>query len=257
MGKRLIGIDLDAGVLRLAILTQEKGKAAQISLAEKPYEGDEGLAAALGDLLGGELHYGDRFATALPARDGFVRRLTFPFSDPKKLTAALSFELATQLPLPVETCLTDFQKPIAGPENNYIVTAGAVRVETIASSLAPFDASQIPLHFLDLAPFAYATGLREQIPEGILICLKQQEATIALILDERVVDYRILSINLNASPESLAQALLLESSALQRGADRNDLPLYLIGSKATEALRHRLQQTGQKVRVQDRKRTRA
>ncbi len=249
MGKRLIGIDLDAGILRLAILTQEKGSPDSLSLAERAYDNDEELAAALKELLGGELHYGNRFATVLPARDGFVRRLSFPFSDPKKITAALGFELTSQLPLAVETCITDFQQPVAGPENTFAVTAGAVRQETVAACLAPFDAGQIPLQYIDLAPFGYAMGLRHQVPDGVLICLKRQEATISLILEQRVVDYRILSLSPATIGESLAQTLLIECTALQKKADREDLPLYLIGSKVTPALQHRLQQTGQKVRI--------
>ena len=249
MAKRQIGIDLDAGTLRVAILQQEKGEPAQISLGRRTYANETDLAEALKELVGTELHYGDRFATALPAREGFVRRLSFPFADPKKIAAALNFELASQLPLSIEECVTDFQRPLPGPEGGFSVTAAAVRAEGIPPLLTAFAEAQIPLQTIDLAPFAYAKGLKEQVDEGILACLQSQEITVSLVLEGKLVDYRILPLPAGQSAEQTARALHLEGRALQQGTDHGELPFFLMGTAVTPALQQHLQKLGAQVRI--------
>ncbi|BCA80384.1 type II secretion system protein GspL [Desulfuromonas sp. AOP6] len=249
MAKRQIGIDLDAGTVRVAVLQQEKGEPARISLGHQAYADEAELAAALKELIGTELHYGDRFAAALPASEGFVRRLSFPFADPKKIAAALSFELASQLPLSIEDCVTDFQRPVPGPDGGFSVTAAAVRAEAIPPLLGAFEAAQLPLHTIDLAPFAYAKGLKEQVNEGILACLQGQEATVSLVLDGRLVDYRILPLPAGQSADKTARALHLEGRALQQGTDYEDLPFFLMGSAVTTELKQHLPKLGAQVRI--------
>ncbi|HEY7745278.1 MAG TPA: hypothetical protein VIA07_02995, partial [Desulfuromonadales bacterium] len=159
MGKRFIGIDFDGHCVRVAILTEEKGQSSPVSVVKHCFAGNEELLQSLPELIGGERRLGDRVAAALPAREGFVRQLKFPFADARKIAAALELELGAQLPVAIETCTSDFQQPVADGAGGWIVTAAAVRTEVIREFLAPYDSAGFVISLLDLAPFAYAAGL--------------------------------------------------------------------------------------------------
>ncbi len=247
MRKRLIGIDIDRSRIRVAVAHEEKGVAKLVSLGEKTYGAPEEFLPALEELLAGERHFGDRLAAALPAGESFVRRLSFPFADPKKVEAALDFELSTQLPIAVETCLTSFQKPIPDGENSFRVTAAAVRTETLQEYLAPFDQGAIPLQTLDLAPFAFVDGLKDHLTDGVLASLGEEEITLSLICEGRLADYRFLPGGRQRTPEEILRFVLRENEILQKAAGRSELPLFLIGSGATPELFSALEQQGRKV----------
>jgi general secretion pathway protein L len=191
--------------------------------------------AAVQEFFGGELRFGDRLAAALPAVDGFVRWLSFPFSDPKKLAAALPFELGSQLPVSVELCLTDFQPPQPSGEQSFAVTAAAVRRETIAAFLAPFDAAAVPLQVLDLAPFATAGGLAPHLGDGLLATLGEQDLTLVRLRAGRVTDLRLLPAGGSRPRQEQARFILREAALLQRG-ESEALPLWLIGPGVDETL---------------------
>jgi general secretion pathway protein L len=232
MSKRFIGIDIDGRVLRTAVIGQERGATALLSVGRSEYADAEELAAALRALGAGENPFGTRTAAALPAGEGFVRRLRFPFAEPKKLEAALPFELAVQLPVPVEACLTDFRHP-SGDGDGCALTAAAVRRETIAAFLEPFTEAGLPLQVLDLAPFAFVDGLRAELGDGLLACLTEREITLARVESGRAGDYRLLPAAPLAEEAELHRALLSEAARLSGGAA---LPLQLIGPRATPEL---------------------
>lgn len=235
MARRLFGIDLDGGTLRAVAVSEDKGTTTLLATLRREYAEPAEAVAAVQEFFGGELRFGDRLAAELPAVDGFVRWLNFPFSDPKKLAAALPFELGSQLPISVELCLTDFQPPQPSGDNSFAVTAAAVRRETIADFLAPFDAAAVPLQSLDLAPFATAGGLRQQVGDGLLATLGGEDLTLVRLQAGRVTELRLLPAGGTRPQEEQARFLLREAAQLQR-SESTPLPLWLIGSGADEAL---------------------
>ncbi len=249
MAKRFIGIDVDRASVRIVLAREEKGELLLLSAEERPFGGPEELAGALREILGEERHLGDRLAAALPAGAGFFRRLSLPFADRKKIEAALLFQLADQLPIPLEECLGDYLQPLPEEEGGYAVGAAAVRIATLQEFLEPFDAAEAPLQTLDLAPFAYVAGLRSRFTEGLLVCLCDREATVTLVREGRLVDYRLLPEPGRRDADELLRFILRESAALQRKERLSALPLYLIGPGATDALRERLRAEGEKVEI--------
>jgi general secretion pathway protein L len=245
--KRLIGIDIDRSRVRVAIAHEEKGAAKLVSLAEKNFQGPEEFLPALEEALGGERHFGDRLAAALPAGDGFVRHLKCPFADPRKIEAALDFELSTQLPVAMEECLSAFRKPVPDGEEGFQVTAAAVRAERLQTYLEPFDRGAVPLQTLDLAPFAFAAGLKEQVSDGVLATLTEEEITLALVSGGHPGDYRFLPDGGRRTREEILRFLLRESETLQKASGHSDLPLFLIGSGVTPELIKALVKEGRKV----------
>ena len=247
MGKRFIGIDFDDHCVRVAIFSEEKGGIIPISVGKRSFAGTEELLQCLPELLGGVKRLGDRVAAALPARDGFVRQLKFPFADARKIAAALELELGAQLPVAIESCTSDFQQPLADGDNSWNVTAAAVRTDIVRDFLTPYDTAGFVISILDLAPFAYAAGLAELFPDGLLVIVTEQAITLALLQNGEVVSYRLLPVAAGLTEEARAQLVLREGGALQGAAGCSDLPFCLIGPEASPTLCERLERAGVRV----------
>lgn len=235
MSRRLFGIDLDGGTLRAVAVNEDKGVTTLLATLRHEFAEPAAAVAAVQEFFGGELRFGDRLAAALPAVDGFVRWLNFPFADSKKLAAALPFELSSQIPVSVDLCLTDFQPPQPSGDNNYQLAAAAVRRDTIAAFLAPFDSAAVPLHLLDLAPFATAGGLRDLCGDGLLATLGAQDLTLVRLQAGRVTELRLLPAGGTRPQAEQARFILREAALLQRG-ESTPLPLWLIGPGVDEPL---------------------
>lgn len=245
MDRRYIGIDWDGAIVRVAIV--EQNREAEIILGSRPCAGREELAAALHELVGDTRAFGDRLAVAVPATDTFVRWLKFPFSDPRKIESALGFEFSSQIPVPIERLTMDFQTPIPQEDGGAVAASAAVRTETLEEIVATYDGSGFPVHVVDVAPFAYARGLREQLGDGLLASVGRDETTLALVRGGRVGDFRVIPGALGA--DEAARVLLREGSSLQREAGMRNLPIFLIGPGATDALAEELRGSGRTVQI--------
>ncbi|HKK01514.1 MAG TPA: type II secretion system protein GspL [Desulfuromonadales bacterium] len=250
MAKRLIGIDIDAQLVRVAIATDDRGQRTLTATMRREWDGPEELATALREMIG-EPEFGDRIATALPAGAGFIRWLTFPFADSKKIEAALDFELGNQLPVSIEGCVTSAARPRGIEGGGFRVAAAAVRNEAIAERVAPCDAAGLPVQSLDLLPFAAAAGLREQLPDGLLILAGATETSVALVASGQVVDFRLLPRQAK-EPAQTALLIVREAGALRRASNlsRQDVvKATILGSNATLELREALQSNGLPVEL--------
>ncbi len=238
MAKRLIGIDIDGQVARIAVASEEKGITSLRSLHQGPCDTDIELARTIEEAIG-DPRLGDRMATALPAKEAFIRWLKFPFSDEKKIAAALPLDFSLQLPVSSELCTTTFEKPIPDAEG-YQVTAAAVKTESIQTFLAPFEQQGIALNTLDIAPFAYARGLKTQWTDGILIVANRGETTVSLLSGGNVASYRLLPKVTEDNIDSLSALILKTAASLPKKTETTELPLILIGNLASSALLERL-----------------
>lgn len=235
MIKRLIGIDIDRKTLRLAVLTCDQGNLSVESVMEIPRAETADQVFRLRDFLNGDFHFADRLAACLPSNAALVRRLTFPFSDRRKITAALLFELAAQLPVSLDDYTTVMQPPVRTGGGATIIAA-AVKTALLAETIAPFDDQGIPLHILDLAPYAYVAGLKDFLVDGILVCAREQEICLALVRSGEVLDY--LQLPLGGSMEVADQARVIhrQATVLGRAQQSSGMPLHLMGPLATPEL---------------------
>lgn len=239
MAKRFIGIDIDPSHVRVAVLEAERGTATLSAVAGRPYTDREDLLQAIQELLGDPPAFGDRLAAALPADGAFVRWLQFPFAEPRKLAAALPLELGSQLPVGLDDLLTDFLPPQEAGEV-FRVPAVAVRKKDVAEWTAAFDGAGLPLHILDLAPFALLAGLAGEFAEGVLVHLGEGATSLLLARDGQPRDLRLLP----GPPPSLAD-LQRALAALRSSTSGTDLPLLLIGPGVDSELAAGLRQAGE------------
>lgn len=248
MSKRLIGIEVGARTLRVAILNREKGQVAVSSLLERTFSNAEELSSHVREVLAGEFRIGDLLITALQARSAYVRSLAFPFQDEKKIAAAVPFELSSQLPVSIETCATAMQQARKVGEGATVMTA-AVPKATLEPLLALFEDVDVPLHMVDLAPFCYAVGMGEQVGDAILVCATERETTVSHLKEGLVGEYRTLSGVPGPMSSHFAQQMFREIRAVIHASGEDSLPLVLMGSGITSELSEVLQGSGYRVEM--------
>ena len=242
MDKRFIGIDIDQKWVRLAIAGETTEGPQLLAIDKRSWSDQEELRQALNELTGDTRIYGDRLAAALPGAAGFSRWLHYPFDDPKKIEGAMRFAMASELPVAEQDCLIVAHARQPDEEGGCRVAGSAVPEAAVADFLEPFDAENIPLQLLDLAPFAMPQALAERSETALVALLREQEWVIALLQQGQTSDYRLLS---KIPPDAERAGWLAQQSRMLQAQHRlRDLPLYLIGSGADQALVATLQQQG-------------
>jgi general secretion pathway protein L len=248
MTKRLIGIDINQKTLRLAILSQEQGILSIVSVAESARSESADVGIWLRQCLDDEFHLGDRLASCMSGASAFVRRLSFPFSDNKKISAALPFELSSQLPIALDDYTIATQPPIR-EDDETCVLAAAAKTSLLVEELSSFDSAGVPLHFMDLAPHAYVAGLKDFLADGILICALENGTTVALVQSGEVFDYRLLSLEVQLPAKERARIIHREAAALGRASRVLDTKIHLMGAMVTSELTSALRDLHEEVEV--------
>ena len=239
MSKRRIGIEIGSSQLRLAQFSGQGDSLQLERLCQLARDPQRPLAEQLTSLLERRLGFADRLLAVVPALQGYVRRLEFPFSDPRKVTAAARMELQSRLPLDI----TDHQLalgPLQAEGTGCSTLVASVPVNAVAAALEPFDAAGLPLQQLGLTPLSQAAVLARWVENGLMVLAHEQQLHLALLQHSQVVT--TLSSTLpQSSTEHLARHLEQQARRLCH-ANRCPLPaLYLLGdgceAQLSDALR--------------------
>ncbi|MFO7765862.1 MAG: GspL/Epsl periplasmic domain-containing protein [Pelovirga sp.] len=240
MSKRFIGVDLEGVEVRVVQLRMVSGKI-HADFKRRNYSSADESRAALEEILAGRTTLTDRMVTALPARVGLFRRLHFPFREKRKIEAALPLSLSAQLPVTLEDKLISYLLP-RPCDNDYEVDTVVVNKLEVADLLEHFpDAEQNPGR-VDIFPFALLPALGEQ--DGVLIYCRRVEVVVALIVQGRVEDYRLLPGTSEMQDEELFEFISQQVSQLEYAAEQEELPLWIMGAGVTDPLYEYLQQAG-------------
>lgn len=242
MANRLIGVELGAQSARIAVLRRDQGGIAVLALEERSGEDPAALIRAVAARPDGTFSLSDRLAAAMPAGQAYVRTLELPFRDRRKIKAAAPFDLAAQIPVAIETCTTALLWPRSATDRGAVVAA-AVPTAAISGLLDPFDEGKVPLHILDLMPFALLGGISDRLGDGILICTTGEETTISLVDHGEVRDYRLIPGALDPHNPWAVSQLLRECQVLQ-GQGKDERPVYLTGAGASAGLLDNLSSRG-------------
>jgi general secretion pathway protein L len=231
MNKRYIGLDIGARRTLMVVLEYTKDELVAVSYQESHQETLEEQLSELRKDIAGEFHAGDRVIAALPACKAFVRDLEFPFTGMRKIAAALPLALNIQIPIPVESCATAFFFGGQSVEDSMTrVKAAAVPSEALRGMLEAAEQVRIPVHIVDLSPFASVDGLTQQLNDALLILSDDQETTVSLVCAGKLIDYRLIPGGTNQQNEDKAVVVEREIKALLRNAgERRDLPIFLAG----------------------------
>lgn len=247
MTKRLIGVDLDVNAVRVVILNRENKNRVHIeALLHRDVSGLDQQITWLRDILG-EARPGDRMALGLPASSAYVRWLEFPFHNRRKIAAVLGYELAAQLPVPVEHCVTAMFS--AGTRaGNARICAAALPEQILTDLTAGFDQAGLSLTQVDLAPFHAPEILGAQHPQAYLLLVTDLAFVLSRVEERQVVDFRILARPADAEDSILARAVARDLRAMQT-ATSHSWPLLMAGPGATGALAAALQPFAERVEL--------
>jgi general secretion pathway protein L len=132
---RILGLDLGSysvkGVLFESNMRGYTTKAyAEVRRAEG--ERTQTLRAAVQELLSQNSLQADQVIVALPGMTLMTHSFTLPFTDPKRLEAALPFEVESQLPFDLSEAVFDYQVVGQKEKTSSDVLVGVVRKEELA-----------------------------------------------------------------------------------------------------------------------------
>lgn len=132
---RALGIDLDPGQVRVAVLRAAYRKVALEHLIEEPVSAHAGLEEALKACLdkAGPV---DVVCTTLPGGETFVQMLSVPASAAKRLADVLPFELEAALPLELGDVVFDYQRLGAAVDGELPILAVAARKTSVTREIA-------------------------------------------------------------------------------------------------------------------------
>lgn len=243
MSKRVIGVDLEGDEVRVAILQMTAGKVL-VALDRRQYSSPDEARTALQEILEGKTTLMDRMVTALPARVGLFRRLRFPFREKRKIEAALPLALTAQLPVSLEEKLVSSLPPQAC-DNDYEVDAVVVNKLEVADLLEFFpDPEQNPGR-IDVFPFALIPALGPRA--GVLIYCRRIEVVVALVVNERLQDYRLLPGTSEMNDEEIFDFIGQQISQLEYAGNQEELPLWIFGAGVTQGLYKLLAETDREI----------
>jgi general secretion pathway protein L len=136
---RILGLDLGSYAVKgLVVETTAKGPVARAwAEVKRAPEGDRNdtLREAVKTLLADPQLQADQVVVALPGPGFATHTLSLPFSDPKRIEAALPFEIEAQLPFDLARAVFDYQ-PAGARDGKTELLVGVVRREELQELLA-------------------------------------------------------------------------------------------------------------------------
>ncbi|HEY3354382.1 MAG TPA: pilus assembly protein PilM [Polyangia bacterium] len=167
MAQKVLGVDLGAYSVKVAVLETSFRQATLVAFHERPLPpGDETAlvrgARVLGELLA-QQHLGDAIAyAAIPGDRLSLRVLELPFTDEKKLEQVVGYELESQIPHAIEDVVLDHQI-VASGEGAKVLTAAARR-EVVREVLTALEGAGAAPRALYAAPLVYAAVAARALP---------------------------------------------------------------------------------------------
>jgi general secretion pathway protein L len=124
---------------------------------ERGEKGDGALSRAIASFLAANALGDAEIVCALPGHLASTRRLTLPFTDPRKVQRTLPFEVEAQIPYGIEEILLDYQVIETAPSRTEILV-GLARRELIAKHLETLEAGGVDPRILELDATALANA---------------------------------------------------------------------------------------------------
>lgn len=228
MARTYIGVDVDQSRLHIVCLEQGVDGLFVRAIASRELDGIDPSADIVAEIVQDWGVVPTRMAATLPTGRLLSRAVTFPFSDPRKIAAAVPLELAAQLPIDLD----DYHAiafPAGRDGDQFRWFALAVPDAEVEQFLAPFDRQQLPLRVLEVAPFADLHLLSEATPDAILVTIRETGYTVARVDAGIVQSYRQVPIATALSNEDLAVAIIREVRTLAIQLSEQNLPVFLSG----------------------------
>ena len=200
MPEKILGIDI--GSSRIKVVQVSRGlRASQMTgygSAKLPPDADpQQVATTLAGLISEENLESDRYLVALSTNETFLRRFSFPFSAPRKISQVIDFEMEPGLPVPLDAVRVDFVKTEPLPDGTHGVLAAAFPKGILDPLLSALQEVGIQPEVVDLdgsGLFFVAGQVKQQLPEQFAILDIGQRKT-NLLYQKRGKDMYLRSLN--------------------------------------------------------------
>lgn len=230
MPQRVIGLDLGTASVKAVVLKSTFRGFDVVQFAEVPLASggpaptSEAYAAALRELHGTHRITGETVVAAIPAHQVFLRTLTLPFTDRRKLAQVVPFELEGHLPCPLEDVVVDFH-PIGQEPGETRVLAAAAPVAQVAPLLGLLGEAGWDPAILDLDGLAVSHLFRYFLPDAqsvyALLDIGAAKSTVVVMDGGEARWIRAIPLAGHALTQGLQDRLDLgfaEAEAVKRGA---------------------------------------
>ncbi|MGD9947574.1 MAG: type II secretion system protein GspL [Desulfobulbus sp.] len=217
MGTRTLGIDIGDGHISGVVLEQQRRSTALLRWCCLPMEEGRNPATAIVQLCEQLSWDGEMCLCGLPLSMLSVRNLMLPFSDVKKITQALPFELEEQLLAPLDSVSYDFCLGRKNGSERLVVVFAADRdllSELLEGIAGCVDPDRILPALLPLVE--QCTRYRPDKEPFLLVHADLHSMSIALIVEGKPVLFRRLS-----HPEEM---IVHPPFVLEEGKVRAELP---------------------------------
>ena len=197
-----VGIDIQPGMLRIAVAVSQNGRAKILNLLEKEIpqaaEGEAPDAAEAIREAFAEVGADDSMCVAcLPAANSINRLLNMPITDSAKIKQTLKFQLEPQIPYPVDQVISDFMA-VRKSDDGSEVLAIAVTKASVSERLRPLQSAGVDTQILTLDALAladfYITPFdfsEERVTAMLLV--GAASSFLGFFVGETLIGYRTLS----------------------------------------------------------------
>jgi general secretion pathway protein L len=237
---RLVGIDIRATHVRVALLGTSYRGIQLLAHREAPFEPGQKLEEALRLVALPLVQQGEHVASSISGDQLFIREIELPATAQKQLGDVVPFEIEAQVPLDFDELCFDYRLLARKPgQDGLKVLAGATRVSSVRQLIDLIQrAIGVEPERIGAGPLPLA-NLAQVIPElrvpGIVAILDVGLGTSDLLIlqDGLPVFARTLSVGAESGGKAMVAALRQSQAAwLSRGADPF-LRLYLAGAGPT------------------------
>lgn len=221
MPKSVIGVDLGSTAIKVVELRGRWKGFDVVKAVERRLPLDNGqpcppeqVASALTELLSAHAIRPAEVVSAIPANATFVRNLSLPFRDPRKIREVLKFELEPHIPASVEDVIVDFIKIRDTDASGCEILAVAAPKTMIAEHLHTLGLAGLSPEIVDWEICGELNGYRAwrhpAAPEPVaLINLGASKTTIKIVRAGRLQFSRSVARGGQTLTESIRQRLAL------------------------------------------------
>jgi len=194
--KNVLGLDIGSHSLKAVETRQSLRSCEAVAVRTLPRRDDE---TPLPELLGRfiELNHlsSEHVVCAIPGIRLSSRRLHFPFTENKKINAAIPFEVEEDLPIEIDDCLIDWEKIHSDRASADIIATIAPRAEVsrVTEPLLEANAAPQTLEAEGLA-LANLCALFDLGGTRMLVDLGHSKSTFCVLVDGRAIASRTIAV---------------------------------------------------------------
>lgn len=214
--KNVLGLDLGSYGVKAVEVHQTLRGFETVALRTLPRRGEEADLAELVQRFVALHHLStDHVVTALRGDRISSRRLSFPFGERKKISAAVPFEVEEELPFDLDDCLIDWESVRADRSSTDVVASIAPRAE-VSGIVETLGAAGCPPRTLEAEGLVLGnlTAMFDLPGTRMLIDLGHSKSTCCVLVDGRAVAARTIPVGGRLLTEAIAgdRGLDLESA---------------------------------------------